>query len=85
MKNYPQLFLNTRKAGSFLGQHPWVLEKSIIDPTFALEPGNDCRLDASEREFGSDAVSTIRSAAFVCVCTSGIKRASSMSSGCVAN
>lgn len=39
MKNYPQLFLNTRKAGSFLGQHPWVLEKSIIDPTVALEPG----------------------------------------------
>jgi len=39
MKNYPQLFLNTRKAGSFLGQHPWVLEKSIIDPTVPLEPG----------------------------------------------
>ena len=39
MKNYPQLFLNTRKAGSFLGQHPWVLEKSIIDPTVPLEAG----------------------------------------------
>ena len=39
MKNYPQLFLNTRKSGSFLGQHPWVLEKSVIDPTVALEPG----------------------------------------------
>lgn len=39
MKNYPQLFLNTRKAGSFLGQHPWVLEKSIIEPTVPLEPG----------------------------------------------
>ncbi len=39
MKNYPQLFLNTRKAGSFLGQHPWVLEKSVVDPTVPLEPG----------------------------------------------
>ncbi len=39
MKNYPQLFLNTRKAGSFLGQHPWVLEKSIIEPTVPLSPG----------------------------------------------
>lgn len=39
MKNYPQLFLNTRKAGSFLGQHPWVLEKSIVEPTVPLESG----------------------------------------------
>ncbi len=39
MKNYSQLFLNTRKSGSFLGQHPWVLEKSIIEPTVPLDPG----------------------------------------------
>ena len=39
MKNYPQLFLDTRKSGTFVGQHPWVLEKSIIDPTVPLEPG----------------------------------------------
>jgi 23S rRNA (cytosine1962-C5)-methyltransferase len=39
MKNYPQLFLNTRKPGSFSGNHPWVLEKSIIEPTVPLAPG----------------------------------------------
>lgn len=39
MKSYPQLFLNTTKTGSFQGQHPWVLERSVIEPTAPLEPG----------------------------------------------
>lgn len=38
MQQAPQIILNSR-AGNFNGQHPWVLEKSIIEPTAPLEAG----------------------------------------------
>lgn len=39
MSSVPQLFLNTTKAKHFDGRHPWVLNRSVVDPTAPLEPG----------------------------------------------
>ncbi len=39
MKQYPQILLNTAKSGSFQGGHPWVLDRSVIDPALPMEPG----------------------------------------------
>ncbi|MCA9134237.1 MAG: class I SAM-dependent rRNA methyltransferase [Planctomycetales bacterium] len=35
----PQLFLNVKKAKNFNGYHPWVLNRSIIEPSAPLEAG----------------------------------------------
>lgn len=39
MSNYPQLFLNSKQAKYFDGRHPWVLQRSIVEPTVELEAG----------------------------------------------
>jgi 23S rRNA (cytosine1962-C5)-methyltransferase len=39
METYPQIFLDTSKSGTFQGHHPWVLDRSVIDPTAPFEPG----------------------------------------------
>ncbi len=36
---YPQLFLNVKKARNFKGYHPWVMERSVIEPAASLEAG----------------------------------------------
>ncbi|MCA9125452.1 MAG: class I SAM-dependent rRNA methyltransferase [Planctomycetales bacterium] len=44
MSTLPQLVLNTRKARSFSGHHPWVVSHSIIEPTIPLAPGQAVEL-----------------------------------------
>lgn len=34
-----QLFVNTKATGHFTGHHPWIFERSIIEPTHRPEPG----------------------------------------------
>ncbi len=36
---YPQLFLNVKKARNFRGYHPWIMDRSVIAPSAAMEPG----------------------------------------------
>lgn len=35
----PQLFLDSKQAKHFDGRHPWLLERSVVEPTVSLEPG----------------------------------------------
>lgn len=44
MNALPQLFLNSKKAGNFTGHHPWVLSRSVIEPTAPLEGGETVEL-----------------------------------------
>ena len=41
---YPQLFLNVKKARNFKGYHPWVMDRSVIEPAAGLEPGETVEL-----------------------------------------
>ncbi len=36
---YPQVFLNIKKARNFKGYHPWVMERSVIQPSAEIEAG----------------------------------------------
>ncbi|MEM8732971.1 MAG: class I SAM-dependent rRNA methyltransferase [Planctomycetota bacterium] len=35
----PQIFLNAKQAKHFDGRHPWVLERSVVEPTAAPQDG----------------------------------------------
>jgi len=35
----PQLFLNVKRARNFKGYHPWVMERSVVEPSSALAAG----------------------------------------------
>lgn len=39
MDSVPQLFLNSKLARHFDGRHPWVLSRSVIEPTSAIQAG----------------------------------------------
>jgi 23S rRNA (cytosine1962-C5)-methyltransferase len=39
MTSYPQIFLNTKRAKTFDGRHPWVMARSVIEPTVPLQSG----------------------------------------------
>lgn len=41
---YPQLFLNVKKARSFKGYHPWVMDRSVIEPSAPLSAGETVEL-----------------------------------------
>lgn len=41
---YPQLFLNVKKARNFKGYHPWVMDRSVIEPSAPLEAGETVEL-----------------------------------------
>lgn len=47
MSSYPQIFLRSSKARSFGGFHPWVRERSIVEPASPLEPGEIVELLSS--------------------------------------
>lgn len=36
---YPQVFLNIKKARNFKGYHPWVMERSVIQPSAEIKAG----------------------------------------------
>lgn len=36
---HPQVFLNVKKAKNFKGYHPWVLDRSVVEPSAAIEAG----------------------------------------------
>jgi 23S rRNA (cytosine1962-C5)-methyltransferase len=36
---YPQVFLNVKKARNFKGYHPWVMDRSLIEPAAPIEAG----------------------------------------------
>ncbi len=36
---YPQIFLNIKKARNFNGYHPWVMDRSVIQPSAPIEAG----------------------------------------------
>lgn len=36
---YPQIFLNVKKARNFKGYHPWVMDRSVIEPSAPIEAG----------------------------------------------
>ncbi|MCA9190935.1 MAG: class I SAM-dependent rRNA methyltransferase [Planctomycetales bacterium] len=46
MPDYPQIFLNAKRSHALDGFHPWILDRSVIDPTLPLPPGTivDCLL-----------------------------------------
>ncbi|MCR9293493.1 MAG: class I SAM-dependent rRNA methyltransferase [bacterium] len=39
MNSHPQLFLDSRQARNFDGRHPWVLQRSVVEPTVSPETG----------------------------------------------
>lgn len=41
---YPQLFLNVKKARNFKGYHPWVMDRSVIEPAAPLAAGETVEL-----------------------------------------
>lgn len=41
---YPQLFLNVKKARNFKGYHPWVMDRSVIEPSAPLAAGETVEL-----------------------------------------
>lgn len=41
---YPQLFLNVKKARNFKGYHPWVMDRSVIEPSAPLVAGETVEL-----------------------------------------
>ncbi|QDV27840.1 class I SAM-dependent rRNA methyltransferase [Aureliella helgolandensis] len=51
MQALPQLILNSRNAGNFTGHHPWVLNRSIIEPTSAVAAGQAVELVTSSGQW----------------------------------
>ncbi len=41
---YPQLFLNVKRARNFKGYHPWVMDRSVIEPSAPLSAGETVEL-----------------------------------------
>ncbi len=51
MVSYPQIFLRPSKFGALERGHPWVLDKSIIEPTVPVPPGSIVDLTLPDGRF----------------------------------